>query len=81
MNDARASRELILGADAFNRFMELSMAFLSAEPSVAELTLLLLAIVLALIPLTIWLLCDEDKRQTSGRRIGRGQKSVNARLE
>ena len=57
------------------------MAFFSTELSVGELTLLLLVIVFSLIPLTIWLLCDEDKRQRPGGWIGRGQKSVNARFE
>lgn len=57
------------------------MAFLSTGLSAGELTLLLIAIVLALIPLTIWLLCDEDQHQRSGGVAGRGRKPVNPRLE
>ena len=41
------------------------MAFFSAELAVGELTLLLFPIVFALIPLTIWLLCNEDETPTT----------------
>ena len=56
------------------------MAFLSPELSVGELTLLLFAIVLALIPLTIWALCNHDGRSKPDGWIRREQKSIKARI-
>jgi hypothetical protein len=55
------------------------MVFLSTQLTVGELTALLCAIILILIPLTIWLFCDLERRKRDVR-IRRGQKPVRAKL-
>jgi len=55
------------------------MAFLSSELSIGELTALLCAIVLALIPLTIWVLCGLESRRRNGW-FGSGQRSIRAKM-
>ena len=55
------------------------MSILSSELTVGELTALLCAIILTLIPLTIWALCNFESRKHGGW-IGRGQKTVRARF-
>ena len=55
------------------------MAILSSELTVAELTTLLCAIILALIPLAIWVLCNLESRKRDGW-IRRGQKPVRAKF-
>ena len=56
-----------------------AMASLSSELAIGELTALLCAIILILIPLTIWLLCNLGSRRCDGW-IGRGQKPIRARI-
>jgi hypothetical protein len=55
------------------------MSILSSELTVGELTALLCAIILTLIPLTIWALCNLESRK-HGSWIRRGQKPVRARV-
>jgi hypothetical protein len=55
------------------------MALLSSELSIGELTALLCAIILALIPLTIWVLCGLESRRHNGW-IGSGQRSIKAKI-
>jgi hypothetical protein len=55
------------------------MALLSPELSIGELTALLCAIVLALIPLTIWVLCGLESRRRNGW-IRSGQRSIRAKM-
>jgi hypothetical protein len=71
MNDARPARAIIFGAIqpihsgwlSWNR----PMAILSLELSVGELSALLCAITLTLIPLTIRVFCDLESRKFAGR--------------
>jgi len=55
------------------------MAFFSSELTVGELTALFCAIVLTLIPLSIWALCNLES-QMRGGWIRRGQKPVRAKF-
>ena len=55
------------------------MAILSSELTIGELTALLCAIILTLIPLTIWVLCNLESRKRGGW-IRRGQKPVRAKV-
>jgi hypothetical protein len=56
-----------------------AMASLSSELSIGELTALLCVIVLALIPLTIWVLCGLESRRRNGR-FGSRQRSIRAKM-
>jgi hypothetical protein len=55
------------------------MAFLSSGLSIVELTVFLCAIILALIPLTIRVLCDLESRKRDGWSRP-GQKSIRAKI-
>jgi hypothetical protein len=55
------------------------MAILSSELSVGELTALLCAIILTLIPLTIWVLHGLESRKHDGW-IRRGQQTVRSKI-
>ena len=75
--------EVILGAItltiSFRARWNRAMASLSSELAIGELTALLCAIILILIPLTMWLLCNLERRRCDGW-IGRGQKPIRARI-
>jgi len=55
------------------------MAILSSELSIGELTALLGAIILQLIPLTIWVLCGLESRRRDGW-IRPGQRSIRTKI-
>ncbi len=55
------------------------MAMLSSELTVGELTTLFCAIILTLIPLSIWALCNLES-QMRGGRIRREQKPARAKF-
>jgi hypothetical protein len=55
------------------------MAILSSELTIGELTAMFCAIILTLIPLTIWALYHLESRKRDGW-IGRGQKPVRAKV-
>jgi hypothetical protein len=83
-NDARLVREIILACDYAYRFSvglrwNRPMAFLSSGLSIVELTVFLCAIILALIPLTIRVLCDLESRKRDGWSRP-GQKSIRAKI-
>jgi hypothetical protein len=55
------------------------MEILSPELSIGELTALLCAIILTLIPLTIWALCHLENRKRDGW-IRSGRKPIRAKI-
>ena len=90
MDDARTVREVILGTIIFTwvrLYLPISfrlrwnraMTILSSELSTGELTALLCAIILTLIPLAIWAGCGLEGRKRDGWR-GAGRKSIRAKV-